>query len=558
MSGNTLNNSDDSLQSEKQSFRSAFNEQQTDAQNAAEKSSLSDTGLKNELFDFLLSFMSKTVLAIDNRGIIIYCNKHAEQMLGKSCSEIIGKNIDETVVFVNEQTLEPYGSVMEILINRSGRMEIRCIILGKEGETRAVTVRSDILRKEGKAGGIYVLVIEDCFYREMQEEELLRTRKLESVGLLAGGIAHDFNNILTGIITNLFMARMSAYQNTEACQLIAEAEKAAFKATTLTKQLLTFSQSGAPIKESVNIRQLIEETVGFSLSGSNVDYILKFDENISPVEVDRGQIDQVVNNLVINAAQAMPEGGTVTVSVENRTIMGGYPIEEQRSASRPLPLPDGDYVKVSVIDEGPGIPKKHINKIFDPYFTTKPDSTGLGLTIVYSILKKHGGYIEVESQQGSGARFSFYLPSAEDNKTPEDTPETSVCVKASGNVLVMDDDVTIRTVIEKLLKKSGYNVVCVSNGFEALQTYKEAFNRKEPFLFAIMDLTIPGGMGGKETVIKLKEFDNKAKVIVFSGYSNDPILNNFKKYGFDGVLKKPFSADELFNLIKTLTGAESK
>ncbi|MBN1306971.1 MAG: response regulator, partial [Chitinispirillaceae bacterium] len=427
--------------------------------------------------------------------------------------------------------------------------ERRCFLAVDGKAERNVNVRGQPFRGTDGQNRGGILLIRDCTQQEQLEEELLRARKLESVGLLAGGIAHDFNNILTGIITNLFMARMSVYQNEEACQLIADAEKAAFKATRLTKQLLTFSQGGAPVKESVIVCQLIEETVGFSLSGSNVDYKLHFEEDVRHVEVDKGQIDQVLNNLIINAAQAMPDGGTVTISAKNCSLKGGFSSDDREFKGPKLPVADGEYVKVSVSDEGPGIPKKHIGRIFDPYFTTKATNTGLGLTTAYSIIKKHGGHIEVESRPGHGAIFSFYLP-AVTAETPDNREDDLERIEDFGNILVMDDDVIIRTVIEKLLKKTGYAVVCVTNGEDALQTYIDAFNRKEPFHFVIMDLTIPGGMGAKETVVKIKEFDKGARVIVFSGYSNDPILTNYKEYGFDGVLKKPFSSIELLHLIK--------
>ncbi len=428
--------------------------------------------------------------------------------------------------------------------------ERRCIQVNGETAFRSIEIRTQRFGTRDDEEPCMVFIMRDLSQQGRLEEELFKTRKLESVGMLAGGIAHDFNNILTGIITNLFMARMSSHNNEETCQLIADAEKAAFKATRLTKQLLTFSQNGAPVKERIVISQLIEETVGFSLSGSNVDYHLDLADNLWEVEIDKGQIDQVVNNLVLNAAQAMPDGGTVTISAENCTLTGKTSLDIILPGTKAT-FREGDYVRISVADEGPGIPRKHMDKIFDPYFTTKKGSTGLGLTSAYSIIKKHGGYIKVESQQGAGASFTLYLP-AVSGETIENEGEPADCVPDCGKVLVMDDDVIIRTVVEKLLKKSGYTVECVTNGTEALRSYEEAHKRNDPFQFVIMDLTIPGGMGGKETVVKLKELDKNAKVIVFSGYSTDPILVNFEEYGFDGVLKKPFSTEELMQLLKTI------
>ncbi|MBN1761092.1 MAG: response regulator [Chitinispirillaceae bacterium] len=496
--------------------------------------------------------ITDAVFVLDNNGSIVLCNPAAEELCRKPAAAMRGKKIPEMLTLINELTLEPCADFKETLANEECPKEQRCQLMAEGGGAeKIVSMHSEVLSDSARKPLGIVVIIRDCTQQELFEEKLLRIRKLESVGLLAGGIAHDFNNILTGIITNLFMARMSVFKNEEACQLIADAEKAAFKATRLTKQLLTFSMGGAPVKEQISVSQLIEETVGFSLSGSNVDYRLNFDEELKPVEVDKGQIDQVVNNLVINAAQAMPEGGTVTIVAENCTLSGKSEADNQVFSVPGLPLVEGEYVKISVRDDGPGIPRKHLGKIFDPYFSTKTGSTGLGLTTAYSIVKKHGGHIEVESRPGEGTVFSFFLPAASEESS-ENRQEKFEEGKACGKVLVMDDDLIIRTVVEKLLKKTGYNVECVSNGEDALRIYNDALAADDPFKFVLMDLTIPGGMGGKETVTKIKDFDENAKVIVFSGYSNDPILSNFKEYGFDGVLKKPFSTDELLVLIQNI------
>jgi len=506
---------------------------------------------ESDLLAFSLSCVSDAIFIVDKAGAVIASNGAAEKLCGISAGTLRGKRISEILTLIDESTLEEcHDPSADIFVGEKPK-ERRCTMSIKGMDERTVIVRGEVMPgRDGKASGM-ALVIRDCTRQEQLEEELLRIRKLESVGMLAGGIAHDFNNILTGIITNLFMARMSACQNEEACNLIADAEKAAFRATRLTKQLLTFSQGGAPVKEKTSVGQLIEETVGFSLSGSNVDYKLNFSEELRQVEVDKGQIDQVLHNLIMNAAQAMPEGGTVTISAENwnSSMETG---KENRSTVASGPLMDGEYVRISVRDEGPGIPRKHLGKIFDPYFSTKAGSSGLGLTTAYSIVKKHGGHMDVESQPGRGSVFSFYLPALPDVEEGEEKREKVVRNIERGNILVMDDDVIIRTVVDKLLKKSGYNVMSVTNGADALQAYMAAFNRNEPFQFVIMDLTIPGGMGGKETVLKMKEFDRNARVIVFSGYSNDPILTNYRDYGFDGVLRKPFSTDELMRLIQTI------
>jgi PAS domain S-box-containing protein len=508
--------------------------------------------IEKERLAISLGCITDALFILDENEKIVFLNASAINMCGITVIEAIGKKTDDLISLINEKTQEPCTNFKEQLTQSEGNKEHRCLFNSKKCKDRIVIAKGELLKRSDSEQVIGImLIIRDVTEKELLEEELLKVRKLESVGLLAGGIAHDFNNILTGIITNLFMARMSVINNEEACQLIADAEKAAFKATRLTKQLLTFSQCGAPVKESLTVGQLIEETVGFSLSGSNVDYKLHFDENLRQIEADKGQIDQVLNNLIVNAAQAMPEGGTIYIYAENLTLKSSAGSNSIITKAG-VPLVDGEYVKISVRDEGAGIPKKHLSKIFDPYFSTKAGSTGLGLTTAYSIITKHGGYIEVDSQLGKGTTFSCYLPALIEKDDGEDKNDQIELSDGCGKVLVMDDDVIIRTVVEKLLKKTGYTVECVSNGTDALTAYQDAFEKNEPFEFVIMDLTIPGGMGGKETVIKLKEFDNLAKVVVFSGYSNDPILTHFAEYGFDGVLKKPFSTDELLHLIKNI------
>jgi two-component system cell cycle sensor histidine kinase/response regulator CckA len=281
--------------------------------------------------------------------------------------------------------------------------------------------------------------------------------------------------------------------------------------------------------------------VGFCLSGSNVDYRLDLPDDLSMIELDKGQIDQVLNNLIMNAAQAMPQGGTVTISARNIEV-------DEKNASQSLPFKSGKYVQVAVKDEGVGIPRDHLERIFDPYFTTRDEGSGLGLSTAYSIIKRHGGHIYVESSPGNGSTFVFLLPVPEEREKKKDKSDAFI-LKGMGKVLIMDDDMIVRTVVETLLKKAGYSPVCASNGEQALSIYNEAMSAGDPFMVTIMDLTIPGGMGGKETVKRLREIDNKARVIVFSGYSNDPIFSNYREYGFDGVLSKPFSIEEFMKTI---------
>jgi PAS domain S-box-containing protein len=366
------------------------------------------------------------------------------------------------------------------------------------------------------------------------EEERLKFQKLESLGVLAGGIAHDFNNLLTSVMGNIYLAKILAESGGKLANRLEEAEKASKRAAGLTQQLLTFSRGGEPVRRTVAPEQLIRDTVSFGLRGSKVRCQISVPPEIWPVHVDSGQISQVVNNLIINADQAMPDGGLVSVSAEN-VVVGREDM---------ISLSPGRYVKVSVRDRGTGIPASDIDKIFDPYFTTKSKASGLGLSTAFSIIKKHGGVITVDSRFGEGAEFHFYLPVSEDEVT-ETEREPDEIASAKGKILVMDDEEFIREVAGEILVHLGYRPEFCGDGAEAIEKYTAAREAGNPFDAVLMDLTIPGGMGGKETMTRLLEIDPGAKGIVSSGYSNDPILAKYAQYGFRGVVMKPYDMAEL-------------
>ena len=498
--------------------------------------------------------IGEAVITIDAGGRVMFFNDAAGKLTGWSFEEARGIPVEKIVDVCGENGNS--GLLAELFgacgTSQERKAEMSFIVKARPigpltGVEQTVACRGYGIVEKGRPAGT-VLVFRDITQTHLMEEEILKIRKLESIGVLAGGIAHDFNNILTGITTYLFMAKVSVNGNSEAAMLIGEAEKAAFKATTLTKQLLSFSKGGPSIREITSVKPLIQDTVGFSLSGSNVDYKLEIDDDVAQVKVDKGQIDQALNCVLVNAVQAMPGGGTVTIGADN------YIVEEKNAGDvimKPLPIPAGRYVRISIEDEGVGIPRENLEHLFDPYFTTKKECAGLGLTTAYSIIKKHGGHIYVESTEGRGSLFALFLPAlnvtngmASGTEPPE--------YKGAGKILIMDDDIIVRTVVQTLLKKAGYSPVCTANGKDALERYVDALTKKDPFIVTIMDLTIPGGMGGKETVKKLREIDQAAKVIVFSGYSNDAIITNYREYGFNGVLSKPFSIDEFMQTIATV------
>ncbi len=373
------------------------------------------------------------------------------------------------------------------------------------------------------------------------EEELRRAHKLESLGVLAGGIAHDFNNLLTGILGNISMAKLTMAPGDRGLTGMDNAEKATLRARDLTQQLLTFSQGGAPVKRTASIEQIVMDSASFVLRGSNVKCEFAVPEAVWPVEVDEGQMNQVINNLIINADQSMPDGGIIETRIENLTV-GANDIPGAK---------EGRYVRISIGDRGGGIPKENLQKIFDPYFTTKLKGSGLGLATVYSIMKSHDGHIRVESKVGEGSTFHLYLPASERDLPALGRPEEKR-VAGSGRVLVMDDEEIIREVACGMLSHFGYEVAVCGEGGEALALYQEAMGAGAPFSAVIMDLTIPGGMGGKETMKRLLEIDAGAVGIVSSGYCNDPILARHRDYGFRGVVTKPYNMDELGNVLDEL------
>jgi len=369
--------------------------------------------------------------------------------------------------------------------------------------------------------------------------------KLESIGILAGGIAHDFNNILTAVLGNISLAKLYSERGSKAFERLTVAEKAATRARSLTQQLLTFSKGGTPVKKALLISDMIRDCAEFALRGSNVSCSFSFADDLWPVEVDPGQLSHVLNNLFINADQAMPEGGRTLIRAENVTVTG----------QDGLAIPDGKYVKITIQDSGVGIPEEHITKVFDPYFTTKPTGSGLGLATAYSIIKGHRGLITAESSSGVGSKFHIYLPAAPGLAVPERDIEGHP-ISGRGRILLVDDEESIRDVASELLAILGYQVKPARDGAEAVALYENALRSTAPFDAVIMDLTIPGGIGGKEAVQKLREINPQVKAIVSSGYSNDPVMANYRQYGFDGVVAKPYNADELSEALQKLLGRD--
>ena len=389
-----------------------------------------------------------------------------------------------------------------------------------------------------------ISITRDITVRKKHEKEQLKIEKLESLGLLAGGIAHDFNNILTALMGNISVAKVFIETTHKSYVPLSEAEKATVRAGDLAHQLLTFSRGGEPVKKVVSLQHLVHEALSFTLHGSNVKGTVEIPDSIHAIEADEGQINQVFQNIIINATQAMPGGGELKITAKNDML------EENNTLS----IPQGSYVRLSFADQGCGISKDHIKRIFDPYFTTKSAGIGLGLSSVHSIVGRHGGHIKVSSVPGEGTTLTVHLPSTGKAYTEQQasTAVEEIVEHQGGSILVMDDDEMIRNVASSMLAHLGYEVTVCARGEEAIELYKTSMESETPFLMVIMDLTIPGGLGGKQAAEQILSLYPNACLIVSSGYSDDPIMSNFRDFGFSGMISKPYTMLNFEKVLKSL------
>jgi PAS domain S-box-containing protein len=482
-----------------------------------------------------------------NDAILIYSLDCGLLEVNRATCERLGYSREELLALpVTELVAPPYGSQVKERIeqlSKAGTAIFESAHRKKDGSIVPTEQSCSLIDYD--TGKAILCVARDISGRKRADEERLRTQKLESLGVLAGGIAHDFNNLLTGILGNLSLARASLPTSGVAAERLAETEKATLRARDLTQQLLTFAKGGAPIKKEASLAGIIQDAANFAVRGTKAMCRYDLAEDLWLAEVDTGQLGQVLQNLVINAVHAMPEGGALNLGARNVTVNAGE-----------LPLAPGRYVLITVKDHGIGIQPEHLAKIFDPYFSTKQSGSGLGLAVVYSIIANHGGHITVQSELGKGTTFSIYIPSA--GKAPlaeKSTQPTAPLNKGQGKILVMDDEELIRDVCTAMLKQLGYEPHTAHDGEEAIARYLQAKNEGHPFDLVIMDLTIPGGMGGKEAMAQLRQLDPQVKAVVSSGYANDPIMANFSEYGFCGMVPKPFSLKDISKLLQIVLGS---
>lgn len=463
--------------------------------------------------------------AVDQEWNFTYINPEAEVLLARRRAELYGAGLWEKFPdLLGSLSESNYRKVME-----------EQVAVEFEATDSNGKVWLDV-RAYPSRGGVSVF-FRDISERKRAEDERLTTSKLESLGTLAGGIAHDLNNILTVISGNIGLAQLEAPGDCgRLFSFLSKAGQAAQHAAHLSGQLLTFSKGGAPLKQVVSISHLLERSAEFSLYGSNLRSDFNLDANLWRAEVDAGQIEQVVNALLLNAREAMPHGGTVRIRARNVHVDG-----EDATL-----LPAGRFVKITIADRGAGIPEELVTKIFDPYFTTKPAASGLGLAIGYSIVKRHGGLLYLETTSLDGSTFAFYLRAAERKAAAAEPGENDRPQKLKHpRVLLMDDEAAIRELTGQLLSTLGYEVTAVPDGLEAIKTYERALRRGESFQAVILDATVRGGLGGIATIERLRSLDPDVNAIICSGYSDEAALSEFVTYGFRGALPKPFTRDDL-------------
>ncbi len=493
-----------------------------------------------EYFRSLIENTLDIITVLDNKGIILFESPSVEKLLGYKPEDLVGKNVFEFIHPDDKPAAQEVFARALYSSGTSGSIEVRFRHRGGAWGVLAAVGKS-IMDESHKVR--IIINSRDITEHRKFEEDMLRSQKLESLGVLAGGIAHDFNNFITGITANIELA-IRSQGGTELSTILKKAEQASFRAKDLTQQLLTFSMGGEPIKRVLKIGDVIKDSAEFALRGSRAVCAFSIPNDLRPVEADEGQFRQVIHNVVINASQSLAQGGVINVVCNNVTV----------SAQEKQGIASGDYVKVAIADHGIGIPKEHLSKIFDPYFTTKHRGSGLGLATSYSIMKKHGGEISVESAVGQGTTVSLLLPASREQFCAAGARKDAL-VSGRGRILIMDDEEIVRDAAGRILETAGYEIEFAKDGMETIALYRKAVESGNPFDAVILDLTVPGGMGGKDALKELLVIDPTVKAIVSSGYSHDPIMAHYGDFGFMGVIAKPYKIRDMSEIVKKVITA---
>lgn len=497
---------------------------------------------EKERLSVTLKSISDGMIATDVNGKVVLINNVAESLTGWAHQDAVGVDLSKIYKIIDEKQRKTADNPVKSIIKEGALIKASSsnILISKSGkEYNLIESASPIKDKNNNILGV-VLVFRDVTIERKMEEEIQKMQKLESLGILAGGIAHDFNNVITGILGNISLAMLKIKKEDEIYQILTDAQAAVNQARELSLQLLTFAKGGAPLKKVVNTAQTINEATNFVLRGSKVMCVYHLSDDLWNIKVDEGQMHQVITNIIINAEQAMPKGGIIHITAKNIRIE-----DEDR-----IPLKKGDYVMISIKDSGNGIPEELLDKIFDPYFTTKQRGNGLGLATCFSIINKHNGHITVESVVEEGTTFTIYVPASK-QEAAADKKNELLDNKRENKIktLVMEDEEIVRNVIGKMLELLNCDVDFAYHGEEAIKLYKKSIAKKSVYDIVIMDLTIPGKMGGEAAIDELKKINPSVKAIVSSGYSNNPVMANYQDYGFAGVIAKPYRIEDLGKII---------
>lgn len=498
---------------------------------------------ENEKLNVTLESIDDGVITTDSDDNTILINKIAQRITGWSQKESVGKKINTILKITKRDTGEKVEPITLKKISKAKISDNVYILKSRKGRKHFVEARVSPISSKNKeiSGTVYVLrditsIIEAQDEKEKIETLIQQSQHLQSLGILAGGIAHDFNNLLTSVLGNISLVSLGFGKENEFAAYLKNAEEAVKEASDLTKELLKFAKYDNPKKTITTIEKLIKETAEFVLRDSNSYCVFDIEKNLWATNIDTNQIKQVIENLIVNAVQSMPDQGKITITCSNLQIKNRNEIPG---------LKPGKYIKTSIKDHGVGISKEELPRIFEPYYSSQGLSNikgrGLGLAIDYSIIEQHGGIIIAESENKKGSTFTFFLPAA--NKKNQEKPISNA--EKKGKVLAMDDNENILKLTCRLLQKLGYQTVPVKNGKEAIEIFVEAIRSGEPFDAAILDLTIDNGMGAEETMAKLIEINPNIKAVVTSGYSNSPVIRNFKNYGFKAAIQKPYNLQVL-------------
>lgn len=502
-----------------------------------------------EKYRMLVQNAKSIIMRLDKDGCIRFFNEFAQVFFGYAEHEVLGRHVLGTIIADGDSAGAEFVDFAQNALARAERAPYH----EHEHTTRSgervwvAWTNQPLYDEQGNLNGV-LCVGTDITVRKRLEDERLRSQKLESLGVLAGGIAHDFNNLLAAMLAHISLVQYRLPPGGKNQEDLEAAVNAIVRSRDLTRQLMTFSKGGMPVRKPIALNKLLVESTTFVLHGSNCRADFSIADDLRMVDADEAQIAQVVQNLVLNAAQAMPAGGVIQVSARN--------VELPSDAFEKLPA--GAYVEISVRDAGSGIPEEIRDRIFDPYFTTKAQGTGLGLASVFSIVRNHGGYVTFQTGDGEGTVFVLYLPSiiavAEENKMMD-----SPFGRLNGRVLLMDDEPGISKAIGTFLGELGLDVTLAADGAQAVEYFTAALREQRRYDIVILDLTVPGGMGGREAFQKMHEIDPQVRAVVTSGYSDDSTMSDYRSKGFQGALQKPYNLADLVAMIRSiLQGAKGE